>query len=71
MVFFRQPRDPPDSAGGNMLTEIWLILTGVAAFAALLLFSKRARTITKQCVAHPRQACEIDPRTSEVTAKKH
>ena len=54
-----------------MLTEIWLILTGVAAFAALLLLSKRARTITKQCVAHPRQECEIDPSTSEVTTKEH
>lgn len=54
-----------------MLTEIWLMLIGVAAFAVLLLVSKRARTITKQCVAHPRQECEIDRSTSEVTTKEH
>jgi hypothetical protein len=53
------------------MTEIWLMLTGVAAFAVLLLVSKRVRTITKQCVAHPRQECEIDPSTSQVVPKKH
>ena len=53
-----------------MSSDIWLMLAAVTAFAVLLVVSKRARTITKQCVAHPRHECEIDPNTSEVVTKE-
>ena len=56
--------------GERHLSDIWLMLAAVTAFAVLLLVSKRARSITKQCVAHPRHECEIDPNTSEVVTKE-
>jgi hypothetical protein len=50
--------------------ELSLMLAAVAIGLALFLLSRRVRTISKECVAHPRDQAELDTATQKVTARE-
>jgi hypothetical protein len=45
------------------------MLSAVLVAVAAALASKRVRTIGRECLLHPRQTCDVCPKTLQVTVR--